>query len=119
MPSMRILWRFNGVRRRSVRAQMTLLYGGLFTVIALGVLGSALQIQSHVLNELFRMDAHQGNDVPCAQRPADIPCSAVPYDGAARTGSNPDGLRDSLNNWQQLITVAAVLVITVLAFGLS
>ncbi|MFI1997038.1 sensor histidine kinase [Actinoplanes sp. NPDC020271] len=100
---------------------MTLLYGGLFTVIALGVLGSAQQLQLYVLNELFTADAHQGNDVPCDQRPPDVPCSLVPYDshnGNAPSGGS-SGLRDDLASSQQLITVAAVLVITVLAFGLS
>jgi signal transduction histidine kinase len=115
---MRIYRRFTAIRRASVRTQMTLLYGGLFTVIALGVLGAAQQLQSHVLDNLFAGDAHQGNDVPCAQRPVDLPCSLVPYD-SGQTGSDTHGLRDSLSNSQQLITVITFVVITVLAFALS
>jgi len=116
---MRIFRRSHEVRRGSVRVQMTLLYGGLFTVIALGVLGIALLIQSHLASELFSMDAHQGNDVPCDQRPAEIPCGAVPYDPAAKGATDPGGLRDSLISYQQLIMVVAILMITLLAFGLS
>jgi signal transduction histidine kinase len=116
---MRIFRRTSEVRRRSVRTQMTLLYGGLFTVIALAVLGIALQVQSRLATELFSMDAHQGNDVPCDQRPASIPCSAVPYDPSAKGATDPGGLRDSLISYQQLIMLFAILVITMLAFGLS
>jgi signal transduction histidine kinase len=119
---MRIVRRFKEIRRGSVRTQMTLLYGGLFTFISLAVLGTAQQLQVYVLNELFSADAHQGNDVPCDQRPPEVPCSLVPYDahpGGNQAAVNPDGLRDSLVSSQQLITVIAIAVIIVLAFGLS
>jgi len=37
----------------SVRARMTLLYGGVFTIIAVGVLLGALRFQVQVLNLVF------------------------------------------------------------------
>lgn len=75
---------------------MALLYGGLFTIISLGVLISAQQLQSYVLDNLLR------GDEPCLQERCD-----------------PETLRETVVSTQQMTTVLTMVALTVLAFGLS
>ncbi|GAA3080280.1 sensor histidine kinase [Streptosporangium carneum] len=104
---------------------MTLLYGGVFTVITLGVLIAAQQFQQIIVGRQLpdsplRLPL---NTVPCDRRPADAPCSIIPY-SPQQTAPGPDRflakdgteLKQNLVNSQRIITVIAIVVITVLAF---
>ncbi|GLW33635.1 sensor histidine kinase [Actinoplanes regularis] len=133
----------------SVRARMTLFYGGLFTLITVGVLLGALGFQIQALNPLFdgRNDrvggaGHHGDSsdrpdgtepwmegVPCALRSglklAD--CTTLPYDrgktAAAQSelfGDEPaDGVQEQAVRSQRLVILSAIAVIAVLGFALS
>lgn len=65
----------------SVRARMTLLYGGVFMVITLAVLIVAQQFQQWAVGDKLDNFASPGKiaGIPCDMRPADTPCSEVPY----------------------------------------
>ncbi|MGH3239024.1 MAG: hypothetical protein ACRDNL_01505, partial [Spirillospora sp.] len=128
-----------GIRRRmrgSVRARMTLLYGGLFTVITLGVLGAVLWIQQRIVDDSVQ-DApsivdmapcyRQGMEPPCPEPPgapfvreAPVPPDGqVPPDGARKRVIGEEEFQDSLAGSQRLVILAAILVIIVLAFAVS
>ncbi|WP_262402688.1 sensor histidine kinase [Actinomadura sp. CNU-125] len=110
---------------------MTLLYGGVFTIITLGVLVGAQQIQKQ-LNDRA-VDGFVSPDsvaaVPCGLRPPEAPCSAVPHDASAAPPPRSDGpptrvfarqgeaLQRELERTQLLITLLALVVIIVLAFA--
>lgn len=107
----------------SVRARMTLLYGGLFTIITAGVLLAALLGQGGAVNDQFdRLRDSQVAGVPCDQRPmAELPpCSAVPFEppqGPTQSGNTaPQDVQNSVLNSQRLIILVAIAVIAVLAF---
>lgn len=112
---------------RSVRARMTLLYGGLFTIITAGVLLGALQSQGQAVNNQFdRLTAWQVAGVPCDERaPAELqPCAMVPFDPthtasamAAMSGTTvPQDVQDDVLSSQRLIIVIAIALIALLAF---
>jgi signal transduction histidine kinase len=81
------------IGRGSVRARMTMLYGGLFTVITSAVLIVVQQLQLRILT----------------QKVGDIPIGAAQPNGAE--------LQQSLANSQRVITLVAIGSIAVLAFG--
>ncbi|MEU8341148.1 HAMP domain-containing sensor histidine kinase [Spirillospora sp. NPDC048832] len=95
----------------TVRARMTLLYGGLFTVITLGVLGAVLWIQTRIVNDRVR-------DVPFPADP--VPPGAVRGAGdGPKRGIGQEQFQESLIGSQQLVILAAIVVIVVLAFTVS
>jgi signal transduction histidine kinase len=110
---------------------MTLLYGGVFTVITLAVLIVAQRFQQWAVGDkvdnFVSLDEIAG--VPCRMRPADTPCSKVPYDppdaaelDVAKTGSTfvaHDGaqLRRELVQTQLIVSVIACAAIVLLAFA--
>ncbi|GLZ13197.1 two-component sensor histidine kinase [Actinomadura sp. NBRC 104425] len=119
MRAVRRMWPFSG----SVRARMTLLYGGLFTVITSAVLVGAARLQQEVLGRKVQ-DFPFGSrvaSIPCDRRPPQAPCASVPYSAAGPGAVNPDDERGellaSLASSQRLITVVAIAVIAVLAFA--
>src|SRR4029453_6874764 len=115
--------------RGSVRARMTLLYSGVFTVITVGVLIAALRFQQGIVDDKldnFRPGSVSG--LPCNVRPPDAPCSAIPYDPsqAAPSGTPPpsqilikakDDLQQSLVSTQRIITLIAIAAIPILALA--
>ncbi|MBE1530643.1 sensor histidine kinase [Actinomadura algeriensis] len=115
----------------SVRARMTMLYGGVFTIITLGVLVGAQQIQKRLLDRTVDnlVSPRSIAGVPCGLRPADVPCSAVPYDASLAPPPPSDGettevfarqgeqLQQELERTQLLISLTAIVVIMVLAFA--
>jgi signal transduction histidine kinase len=104
-----------------VRVRMTLLYGGLFTIITLGVLTATQQLQLRILTQKVQ-DMPFGSAVPCAQRPPDLPCSSLPYDPQQAVSAEIDRqshLHDSIVSSQRLTTLLAVALIAVLAFAVS
>jgi signal transduction histidine kinase len=115
--------------RGSVRARMTLLYSGVFTVITVGVLIAALRFQQGIVDDKldnFRPGSVSG--LPCNVRPPDAPCSAIPYDPsqAAPSGTPPpsqilikakDDLQQSLVSTQRIITLIAIAAIAMLALA--
>ncbi|WUH97369.1 HAMP domain-containing histidine kinase [Spirillospora sp. NBC_00431] len=128
-----------GFRRRvrgSVRARMTLLYGGLFTVITLGVLSAVLWIQQRIVDDSVQ-DApsivdmaqcrSQGMEPPCPDdagapfvRGAPIPPEgAVPPEEARKRVIGEEEFQDDLAGSQRLVILGAIVVIIVLAFAVS
>ena len=133
----------------SVRARMTMLYGGLFTLITVGVLLGALGFQIQTLNPLFsgqnarvggsgHPDGQGGQQddgkpwmagVPCDLRSALKlrDCTTVPYDrsktAAAESELFGDAVAEGAQNQavhsQRLIILSAIGVITVLGFTVS
>jgi signal transduction histidine kinase len=90
---------------------MTLLYGGLFTVITVGVLIAAQQLQLSILTKKVQ-DVPYAPQVSCDRSAPGVPCSAVT--GRPR---NPADLRDTLADSQRVITLVAIASIAVLAFA--
>lgn len=133
----------------SVRARMTMLYGGLFTLITVGVLLGALGFQIQALNPLFSgQNARVGGSghpdgpggapddgkpwmagVPCDLRTALQlrDCTTVPYDrsktAAAESELFGDAVTEGAQNQairsQRLIILSATGVIVVLGFTVS
>lgn len=112
----------------TIRARMTLLYGGLFTVITLSVLGVSVWLQKRIVDDKVQ-DVPFGvpvNEIPCARRPPELPCADVPFTPvhplprpAAKRVVGPEQFQDSLVDSQRVVSFIAVLVITVLAFAVS
>lgn len=66
-----------GFRRRvrgSVRARMTLLYGGLFTVITLGVLSAVLWIQQRIVDDSVQDAPSIVDMAQCRSQGMEPPC---------------------------------------------
>ena len=133
----------------SVRARMTMLYGGLFTLITVGVLLGALGFQIQALNPLFsgeraRVGGSGHRDVqggePDDGKPwmAGVPCdlrselklrdcTTVPYDrsktAAAESELFGDAVAEGAQNQavhsQRLIILSAIGLIVVLGFTVS
>ncbi|GLW10136.1 two-component sensor histidine kinase [Microtetraspora sp. NBRC 13810] len=116
----------------SVRARMTLIYGGAFTVISLGVLLAAQQFQQIIVGRqvqdhpVQRAEERLGAGAsanPCDPRPP--ACAVLPHDaGQAVPPPGPrllaDGrteLQESLASSQRIVTLVTLVVITVLAFA--
>ncbi|MFF6975734.1 sensor histidine kinase [Streptomyces tsukubensis] len=118
--------------RGSVRARMTLLYGGVFTVITLAVLITALRLQKGIVDGKVDRFVKPGSvaGIPCEMRPPESPCSAVPYRPSADTApaASPPGphtvldregkaqLQHDLASTQLVVSLIAIGVIMVLAF---
>jgi signal transduction histidine kinase len=106
----------------SVRARMTLLYGGLFSVITVTVLIVAEQLQRQIVGDrLGDMPLPQPapETIPCDRRPPQVPCSVKPYRAptdAERLNQGAD-LQQTVAGSQRLVTVFAIVVISVLAFA--
>ncbi|TMR10883.1 HAMP domain-containing protein [Nonomuraea turkmeniaca] len=109
--------------RGSVRTRMTLLYGGVFTVITLGALIVAQEFQVIAVGRNLQ-DMPQGavSEMPCGPGAT---CSIVPSESRS-AGAQP-GPEDSLD-WtaeiqqnlvdsQRVITLITIVVIAVLAFA--
>ena len=100
----------------SVRARMTLLYGGLFTIITMGVLLGALLYQGQVVSRLLG----GAGGVTCADQPtAGQPtCAGPPVDPTRDDAATtvPQDVQDGVLSSQRLIIVIATAVIAVLAF---
>jgi signal transduction histidine kinase len=110
--------RIKTIGRGSVRARMTVLYGGLFTVITSAVLILVQQLQLRILTQKVH-DIPLGPTSPCDQGSSTTPCSSVPY-SPAPAADTPDGraaLQQSLANSQRTTTLIAIGLIAVLAFA--
>ncbi|MES9538185.1 ATP-binding protein [Actinomadura sp. NPDC000600] len=115
----------------TVRARMTLLYGGLFAVITLGVLSAVLWMQKRIVNDRVQDVPAHPNPVACDGVPEDMPCPpAAPVAPTPRfefvepgAGQGPkkvvgpEQFQDSLVGSQRLVILVAIVVITVLAFA--
>ncbi|MFA1545015.1 sensor histidine kinase [Actinomadura chokoriensis] len=93
----------------TVRARMTLLYGGLFTVITLGVLGAVLWIQKRIVDDKVQDVTFPADSDPMVFTPNDPRKRVV----------GPEHLQESLAGSQRLVILAAIVVIVVLAFAVS
>jgi signal transduction histidine kinase len=110
---------------------MTLLYGTVFAVIAVGVLVAAQEIQKVIVDgevdNFVRLRSVSG--ATCGPRPPEVPCSRIPHDssqtgpyGPARPKAPHAGdpaveLRQSLQRAQRVGTLAAIALIVMLAFA--
>ena len=115
----------------SVRARMTLLYGGVFTVISLGVLIVAQRFQQWAVDDKVENFVTPGEmaSVPCELRPKDAPCSGLPYEPSATApvdGSPTKStfavmqkaqLQQELASTQLMVSLIAIAVIVTLAFA--
>jgi signal transduction histidine kinase len=110
----------------TVRARMTLLYGGLFAVITLSVLGAVLWIQRRIVNDRVQdvpmksrfdvVPCGQGHGVPCPpQRPIEF-ADPGPREGP-KEGVGREQFQESLVGSQRLVMLVAIVVIVVLAFA--
>lgn len=114
----------------SVRARMTLLYGGVFTLITAVVLFVAQRFQQWVVDGKVDGFVSSGSvaGLPCPLRPSHLPCSAVPYKrppaapldvpgpGSTFIAQEKAQLQKELAGTQLVIIVAASAVIVLLAF---
>ncbi|WP_203596519.1 sensor histidine kinase [Actinomadura bangladeshensis] len=110
----------------TVRARMTLLYGGLFAVITLGVLGAVLWVQKEIVSSRVQDVPFPVAGIPCDRRPPGSPCAKVPFDPVPvhpREGPKkvigPEQFQESLVGSQRLVILVAIAVIVVLAFAVS
>jgi len=111
----------------SVRARMTLLYGGLFPIIAVGVLLGALRFQNQAVNHALGRggaacsEQSAGGGASCTQPQPDPAAAGAgaerPAGGSPRVVS-PDLQQDVLST-QRLIILIAIAVIVVLGFAVS
>lgn len=110
-----------------MRARMTLLYGGLFAVITLGVLGAVLWVQKRIVDDRVQdvpMGVPRPPDAPCGPRALDPACEESPFafpepgprDGSKRVVGR-EQFQDSLIGSQRLVILVAILVILALAFA--
>ncbi|WP_433467458.1 sensor histidine kinase [Spirillospora sp. CA-128828] len=110
----------------TVRARMTLLYGGLFAVITLGVLSAVLWYQRRIVNDRVRdvPFVRPSDGVPCVRR-APGPCTVIvpsppsPPQPGAKAPVGPEEFQESLVVSQRLVILVAIVVIVVLAFAVS
>src|SRR6266542_1043272 len=102
----------------SVRARMTLLYGGLFTFITSAVLILVQQLQLRFLTQKVH-DIPLGATTPCDQGSSATACSSIPYSSQPATGAldGRDDLQQSLVNSQRTTTLIAIALIAALAFA--
>jgi signal transduction histidine kinase len=115
----------------SVRARMTLLYGGWFTVISLAVLIAAQRFQQWAVDGKVDNFVTPGEmaGVPCDLRPEDAPCSELPYEPSVTApidGSPTNStfvvmqkaqLQQELASTQLMVSLIAIAVIVTLAFA--
>jgi signal transduction histidine kinase len=105
----------------SVRARMTLLYGGLFTIITVGVLLGALLIQGQTVGHQLGQGGVSCGEQAGSGRPS---CAAGPGGTTqARAGGPsqpeitvPQDVQDDVLSSQRLILLIAIAVIALLAF---
>ncbi|WP_021592386.1 sensor histidine kinase [Actinomadura welshii] len=99
----------------TIRARMTLLYGGLFTVITLGVLGAVVWIQQRIVDDRVQDVPFVAQAVECRPGAAEGSCPSPPPEARRVVGREEfqDGLVDS----QKVVTLGAIVVIAVLAFA--
>ncbi|WP_308126036.1 sensor histidine kinase [Nonomuraea ceibae] len=104
--------RIRPLGRLSVRARMTLLYGGIFTVITLGALVVAQRLQGDAVGRNLQ-------DV-AVRRKADGPCEpgspCLPPPGV-ETFVRADELEQELVDSQRVITLVTFVAIALLAFA--
>ncbi|MET8831839.1 HAMP domain-containing sensor histidine kinase [Streptomyces sp. NPDC004610] len=131
MRLLRILKRLPLMFSGSVRARMTLLYGGGFTVISLAVLMAAQRFQQWAVDGKVENFVTPGEmaGVPCDLRPEDVPCSDVPYEPSmtAPIDGSPDNstfvvmqkaqLQQELASTQLMVSLIAIAAIVTLAFA--
>ncbi|MFI9780412.1 sensor histidine kinase [Streptomyces sp. NPDC051956] len=109
----------------SVRGRITLLYGGVSTVITTSVLIAALRFQQSIVGNKVRdlPDNPAVGADPCPPGSGDTPCSAVPtppptaQQGHKTVAGEKADFQQSLVDSQRLITLIAIAVIAVLAFA--
>lgn len=129
MRPVRIVRRVTSVVNGSVQAKMTLLYGGVFTIITLAVLGTAQMLQQRVVDSKFADFVSTGpaSTIQCQTRPPAAPCPTVPHDpsqtspadvapGPGRISGGTKELQQDLVSAQQIFALIAISVIVMLAF---
>ncbi|MFE7245918.1 sensor histidine kinase [Streptomyces sp. NPDC057582] len=110
----------------SVRARITLLYGGVSTAITATVLIAALRLQQYIVDKKVRdlpQDPAAGT-ASCRPGSPGSPCSSVPPTSAptAQPGhktavSGTEGFQQTLVDSQRVVTLLGVAMIAVLAFA--
>ncbi|MEV7521507.1 HAMP domain-containing sensor histidine kinase [Streptomyces sp. NPDC091371] len=110
----------------SVRARITLLYGGVSTAITACVLIAALRLQQYIVDKSVRdLPADPGAGTgPCPPGAQGTPCPTAPPTttptappGTKAVASGREGFQQTLVNTQRLVTLLAIAVVAVLAFA--
>ncbi|MFW6690307.1 sensor histidine kinase [Streptomyces sp. MAR4 CNX-425] len=132
MRPVRIVRRVTSLCGGSLRARMTLLYSGMFTLITLAVLIATQRFQQRAVSDKVNNLVSTGpvEGIPCRFRPGKAPCPAVPYDPSqavppAPPGSEPsvfvpDGkeqLQEELADTQLVVGLVAIGALVLLAFA--
>jgi signal transduction histidine kinase len=131
MRLVRIVRRIASVINGSVRARMTLLYGGVFTIITLSVLMTSQRLQQWVVDDKVGNFVRTGSiaEIPCRERPPDVPCSTVPYESSESAPLDLSGpgsslivdekkrLQEELASTQLIVALIAIAAIVMLSFA--
>ncbi|MCX4831820.1 HAMP domain-containing histidine kinase [Streptomyces sp. NBC_01016] len=131
MRPVRGMRRFASVISGSVQAKITLLYGGVFTIITLAVLSSVQWLQQRFVDAKLNDFVFTGpvSAIPCPPRRPDVACSTGPYQpskaspvdaAAGPSRSIFDGneeLHKDVASTQQIFALIAIAAMIVLAFA--
>ncbi|MGW0908536.1 sensor histidine kinase [Streptomyces sp. NPDC002853] len=131
MGLVRIVRRIPSAFSGSLRARMTLLYSGMFTIITLAVLIVTQRFQQRaVSNKVDNYFVSPGSiaKIPCRFRPPEAPCSVLPYEASDAVSpdlpkSEPSAiivgekeqLQEALADTQLIISLIAIGVLVLLA----
>ncbi|MBR7671927.1 sensor histidine kinase [Streptomyces daliensis] len=102
----------------SLRARMTVLYSGMFTIITLGVLIVTQRLQQRAVNDQVDNFVSPGSiaKIPCRYRPPEAPCSVHPY-LPNPTKSEPSALIVSEKKQLQEALADTQLVVSLITIG--
>ncbi|MGW7069894.1 sensor histidine kinase [Streptomyces sp. NPDC054855] len=114
----------------SLRARMTLLYSGMFTIITLAVLSVTQRFQQRAVSDKvdnFFVSPGSLAKIPCRFRPPEAPCSVLPYEASDAVPRGPksepsaiivgekEQLQEALADTQLIISLIAIGVLVLLA----
>ncbi|MFD7862455.1 sensor histidine kinase [Streptomyces sp. NPDC059783] len=112
--------------RGSVRARITLLYGGVSTAITAFVLIAALRLQQYIVDKSVRghpSDPGAGTG-PCPPElqgtrcpTAPLPATPTAQSGTKAVANGREGFHQTLVDTQRLVILLAIAVVAVLAFA--
>lgn len=131
MRLVRIVRRIPSAFSGSLRARMTLLYSGMFTIITLAVLIVTQRFQQRAVSDKvdnFFVSPGSIAKIPCRFRPPEAPCSVLPYEASQAAPSDVpksepsviivgerEQLQEALADTQLIISLIAIGVLVLLA----
>ncbi|MGW7078545.1 sensor histidine kinase [Streptomyces sp. NPDC054866] len=130
MRLVRVVRRIPSAFSGSLRARMTLLYSGMFTIITLAVLSVTQRFQQRAVSDKvdnFFVSPGSIAKIPCRFRPPEAPCSVLPYEASDAVPQGPksepsaiivgekEQLQEALADTQLIISLIAIGVLVLLA----